>query len=179
MALTMMQKRDDFVSYLQTLLQVHDANFAVDKFERIELELGIDRESRVQITGDPVKYAAVHDIGQTSVLSATFEADDGIYDYVGHTFEVRIFWGKTYSSTFASTSQKAFEDMCYNASDDASPGILPTIRENRDRTVSGEPYQFGHPQQDAVLNVVRGSWDFGPVGQPELAHMLQFNIILL
>lgn len=179
MALTMMQKRDDFVSYLQTLLQVHDANFTVDKFERLELELGIDRESRVQITGDPVKYASVHDIGQTSVLSPTFEADDAIFDYVGHTFEVGIYWGKTYNDTFASTSQKAFEDACYNASDAASPGVLPTIRESRDRSVSGEYYQFGLPGQDAVQNVLRGSWDFGTVGQPELAHYLRFQIILL
>lgn len=179
MSLTMMQKRDDFAGYLEDLLQVHDASFTVDKFEREALEVGIDRATRVAITGDPVKYAYVHDIGQTSVLSPAFEADDGIFDYVGHTFEVRIFWGKTYSSTFASTSQKAFEDMCYNASDDASPGVLPTIRETRDRSVSGQYYQFGLPTQDAVQNVIRGSWDFGAVGQPELAHMLQFNIILL
>lgn len=179
MSLTMMQKRDDFAGYLEDLLQVHDSNFTVDTFERIELELGIDRESRVQITGDPVKYAYVHDIGQTAFLQPTFEADDGMFDYIGHTFEVRIFWGKTYNSTFASTSQKAFEDACYNASDDASPGVLPTLRESRDRSVSGEYYQFGLPTQDAVQNVVRGTWDFGPVGQPELAHMLQFQIILL
>ncbi len=177
--LTMIQKRDDFAAYLEDLLQVHDGAFTVDTMERIELELGITRDVRTQITGDPVRYCSLHDIGQTSTLAAGQESDDDFCDYIGHTFDVRIFWEKHYDNRFANTSQKRFEEMAYNAATATKPGILPTLRTSRQRSVNGEVYQFGLPGQDAIQNVQRGSWDFGPVGQPELAHFLQFQIILL
>lgn len=177
--LSFVQKRDDFHTYLTALLQVHDSAFAVDVLERREFLLGLSRESRVRVTGNPVRYATIMDLGQTTASAEGFEADDDVLDYVGHRFEVQIFWDVAFATTYAASSQKLFEEMAYNASGDASPGILQSIRENRQRTVSSDVYQFGLSQEDAVIDVVRGIWDFGDIGQSELSHYLKFEIILV
>jgi len=176
--LTFVQKRDDFHTYFLALLQVHDSTFACDVLERRELVLGLARETRERVTGNPVRYASILDIGQT-VADIDLEGDDDVLDYTGHRFEVRVFWDVAWASTYALSSQKLFEEMAYNASGDLKPGILQSIRENRQRSVSSDVYQFGLPSQDAVIDVERGLWDFGDIGQPELSHYLKFEIILV
>ena len=178
MPLTMIQKRTDFASLVETLLVVHDANFSgqVDTTERRELEQNVDRKARIAITLDPERYCVIRDIGQGSIINpSSWDAAGNIDCYIGHRFDVRLFWGKDYS-----TSQDAFEEAVYNARDHASPGLLDSIRETRVRTVAGEEYRIGLPEQDAFIDIFRGIWDFGALGgQPELSHYLQFQTILI
>lgn len=173
--LTMMQKRDDLAGWLEDLLQVHDARFIVDTLERRELEIVTDRKSRLSVIGEPVRYATVFDLGTGGVLDG-IDGAGNVCDYGAHSFEVRIFWGKSYSPTYTGSTQALFEAAIYNASDAAKPGILATIRENRTRYVSGDPYFIGQPQGDPLQNMRRASWDFGDIGAPEMAHYFTFNL---
>jgi len=180
MALTMMQKRNDFRTYLQGLLEVHDSRFTlsrVDIKERKELEQAVDRKARVKIIGDPVRYCSIHEIGQAAILGpeGSMDAAGNIDCRIGHRFDVRIFWGKDYKG-----SQDDFEEMAYNDRDNTKPGVLEDIRENRVRTVSNETYRIGLPAQDAFLGVVRDSWIFGSEGsEVDICHYLAFNTILI
>lgn len=179
MPLTMMQKRTDFASFIEALLVVHDANFSgqVDTTERRELEQNVDRKSRIKITLDPERYVVIQDIGQNAILrgSGSFDAANNIDCFIGHRFRVGLFWGKDYTS-----SQAAFEAAVYNDRDNASPGLLDSIRAARSRTVSGESYMIGLPDQDAFTSILRDIWDFGALGgQPEMCHYLQFETILI
>lgn len=179
MALTMMQKRTDFASYLEALLIVHDSDFTgqVDTTERRELEQNVDRKTRIKITLDPERYCIVRDTGQAAVLtgSGSFDAAGNVDCLIGHTFEVLLFWGKNYT-----TSQAAFEAAVYNDRDATLPGLLDSIRASRTRIVGTESYRIGLPDQDCFTNILRDIWDFGPLGgQPELTHFLRFNTTLI
>jgi hypothetical protein len=176
--LAMMQKRDDFAGWLEDLLQVHDARFFVDTLERKAIEQGIDRKTRLSAIPDPVRYAAMQDIGQTLVLPDGIDASGNVCEYLGHRFDLHVFWGKLYGTTYAAHSQSLFEAMVYNASDAVKPGVLATIRESRHRTVAGLEYHVGSLTGDAFENVTRGSYDFGDLGAPDLAHRLSFTITL-
>lgn len=174
-----MQKRSDFAGWIETILEVHDADFdgQVDTTERKELERNVDRKSRIKITLDPERYVMVRDMGQTAIIpnSGSFDAAGNVDCFIGHRFMVSLFWGKDYT-----TSQGLFEAAVYNARDNASPGLLDTIRATRERVVSGESYHVGIPGQDAFQNVIRDLWDFGALGgDPELTHYLQFETILI
>ena len=173
----MMQKRSDFASLMAALLQMHDSRFVIDTVERKELEQGVSRAARVKIIGEPVRYCAIHEIGQASILGpeSSMDAAGNPDCFIGHRFDVRIFWGKDYN-----TSQDDFEAMAYNARSDASPGVLDSIREGRTRTVSGSTYRIGLPRQDAFGGIVRDSWVFGQEGSVvDIAHYLAFNTILI
>lgn len=177
--LTMMQKRDDFAGWLEDLLQVHDSRFVVDTLERKELEQGIDRKTRLSVIPSPIRYAAMQDIGQGAIGQDALDAAGNVCDFEGHTYDVRVFWGKTYAPTYAAASQSAFEAMAYNAADAVKPGVLATIRAGRNRSVSSTEYHVGQPNGDAFQNLVRGTWDFGDLGSPEFAHYLSFTVTLL
>ena len=174
--MTMQEMRSDFATYLESLLDVHDSDYTVDTTERRELELNVDRKSRIAVMGDPAKYAYITDLGQAVVGQDTaFDASGDINCYIGQRFRVQIYHEKNYT-----TSQAAFEAMIYNDRDDASPGVLDSMRAGRSRTVSDEEYFIGVPQQDAFISVTRGIWDFGALGgQPELYHYLEFEVYLI
>lgn len=180
MPLTMMQKRADFRTWIQELLSVHDSRFElkrVDITERKELEQGVDRKARIKIIGDPVRYCAIHEVGQAALLGpdAVRDGAGNVDCSIGHRFDVRIFWGKDYD-----TSQDDFEAMAYNARDAVKPGVLDSIRESRTRTVGNNIYRIGVPSQDAFIGVIRDSWVFGTEGQtPDICHYLAFNTILI
>lgn len=185
MPLTMMQKRGDLQTYLRTLLAVHDTRFntaiRVDITERRELEMMVDRDSRVKVTGgsskaDPIRYCSVHDIGQQAIGIESTDAAGNVECFIGHRFDVRIFWGKDYAD-----SQDDFEAMVYNARDHATlPGILDTLRANRTRTVGTNTYNIGLQGGDAFLQVIRDSWIFGPESStPDISHYLNFQTILV
>ena len=174
MALTMMQKRSDFASYLLSILQVHDSDFIVDTTERRELEQNVDRKSRVCVTGDPERYCIILDTGEANSFPSGFDAAGQLICQIGHTMEVRLFWQKDYSA-----SQALFEACVYNAADDSKPGLLDTLRSSRYRTVGAETYSVGLPLEDALINIQRGSWDFGSIDQPEMSHYLQFSTTLI
>lgn len=178
MSLTMMQKRDDFAGWLQELLRVHDDRFVVDTLERKELEQPADRKTLLSVTGQPVRYGVVMDIGQTSTFPDGLDGAGNVCDYAGHRFDVRLFWGKEYATTYSKHSQSGFEAAVYNASDAALPGLLATVRENRTRYVGTAPYYIGIGSGDALDNVQRGTWDFGDIGRPDLAHLFSFNVTL-
>lgn len=178
MSLTMMQKRGDFAGWLQALLRVHDTRFIVDTLERKELEQPADRKTLRSVTGNPVRYGFVADIGQTSILPDGLDGAGNVCDYGGHRFGVRLFWGKDYATSYAQHSQSDFEAAIYNASDAALPGLLATIRESRTRYVGTAPYYIGIGGGDALDNVQRGTWDFGDLGSPDLAHLFSFNVTL-
>lgn len=178
--LTMMQKRDDFAGWLEDLLQVHDSRFTVDTLERKELEQGMDRKTRLAIVPNPVRYAAMHDLGQAIVLPGGLEADLDVCDFVGHRFDINIFWGKDYAGSYVTHSQSSFEAMLYNATDAAKPGVLDTIRRSRQRTVAAyQTYQVGNVGADAFENIRRGTYDFGDLGKPDFAHHLSFTVTLI
>lgn len=173
--MTMVEMRADLKTILEGLLTAHDADYIVDITERKELEQNVDRKSRVKIMGDPAKYCTIVDIGQASILLDSFDAAGNVDCYIGQRFRVQLFYEKDYS-----TSQSTFESIVYNARDAATPGILDSLRETRQRTVSGESYMIGIPGSDAFVNVVRDSWDFGALGgKPELYHYLKFEVILI
>lgn len=177
--LTMMQKRADFAGWLEDLLQVHDSRFFVDTLEHKEIEVGTSRKTTVSVIPRPVRYAAVHDRGAAAILGDGLNGAGNLCDFEAHRFDVRIFWGKEYTNSYSTHSQSLFEAMVYNASDAAKPGILATIREGRNRLiVSGGPYSVGNPGGDAFENLQRGSWDFGDIGAPEMAHYLSFTVTL-
>ena len=185
MPLTMMQKRADFASLMESLLQAHDAEFTVDTTEREELELGLDRKSRLKVTAanvadadNPVdKYCYIRDIGQEAINGDnSLDAAGNVDCYIGHRFDVQIFYVKDYDDD----SQTTFETIIYADRAAATPGVLDSIRSDRHRIVSGEVYNIGLPQSDAFENIVRGNWDFGALGgQPELVHYLNFQVLLI
>jgi hypothetical protein len=176
--LTMMQKRADFAGWLEDLLQVHEPRFRVETMERKELQETADRKTRVSVTGSPVFFATVYDIGSASILPDGLEGAGNLCEFQGHAFDVRIFWQNGYSSVYAGSSQALFEAAIYNASDAAKPGVLETIRENRTRTVSTQQYIVGDPAGDAFQNIQRAVWDFGDLGAAELAHYISFTVTL-
>lgn len=179
MPLTMMQKRSDFQSLIQGLLALHDAAFTaqrVDTTERIELEQTVDRKTRVKITGNPERYCVIRDLGQVAINApAAFDAAGNVDCFIGHRVDVRIFWGKDYEG-----SQDDFESAIYNDRSSTLPGLLDSIRATRVRSVSSDTYHIGPFGGDAFTSVIRGTWDFGPLGgKPELCHYLQFETILI
>ena len=182
MSLTMMQKRADFRSYLQSILSVHDARFAlnrVDVTERRELEqpAASGRKERLAIIGDPIRYCTLHDVGQASILSpsSSMDAAGNVDCEIGHRFDVQIFWGKDYAG-----SQDDFEAMVYNSRDAEKPGLLDTIRASRSRIVSGKKYMIGLPSQDCFQSIVRDSSILGTESNiVDIAHYLSFNTILI
>lgn len=174
--LTMMQKRDDFAAYLQTLMRVHESRYIVETLERKELHEAADRKTRVKVMGSPCFYATVYDLGAASV--ADLDGAGNVCDFEGHALEVRIFWQNDYATTYATSSQKLFEEMVYNAEDAAKPGLLATIRGNRTRYVGTTPYIVGLPGADAFQGVQRGMWDLGDLGRPDLCHYIRFTVTL-
>lgn len=176
--LTMMQKRTDFAGWLEDLLQVHDSRFTVDTLERKELEQGMDRKTRLSVIPLPIRYAAMYETG-VGAIGDGLDGAGNVCDYEGHTFTVHVFWGKTYAPTYAASSQSAFEAMVYNAVDAVKPGVLQTIRQGRNRSISSQEYHVGNPQGDAFTGITRGTWDFGDIAQPEFAHYLSFTVTLL
>lgn len=176
--LTMMQKRDDFAGWLEDLLQVHDARFTVDTLERKEIETGVTRKTTLAVIHRPIRYAAMVDTGTAVVLPDGTDGAGNVCDYEAHRFDVRVFWGKDYGNSYASHSQSLFEAMVYNASDAVKPGVLATVRKGRNRVLASGPYFVGNPGGDAFENLQRGSWDFGDLGAPELAHYLSFTVTL-
>lgn len=177
MPLTMMQKRDDLASYIQSLLVVHDTRFTtarVDTTERKELEQNQDRKSRIKITGDPERYCLILDTGENVIQAAGFDAAGDVNCRIGHGVDIRLFWQKDYNG-----SQDDFEAAVYNDRGATKPGLLDSLRNVRRRTVAGSVYMIGLPGQDAFTSVQRGSWDFGAIGEPEMAHYLQITTTLI
>lgn len=173
--MTMVEMRASLKTILEGLLQAHDSDYIVDITERKELEQNMDRLSRVSIMGDPAKYCAIFDLGQVSILGSSFDAAGNTDCFIGQRFRVQLFYEKDYNG-----SQTTFETIVYADRDAATPGILDSIRETRNRTVSGESYMIGLPGNDAFALINRGTWDFGALGgQPELYHYLELELILI
>jgi hypothetical protein len=176
--LTMMQKRADFAGWLEDLLKVHEPRFWIETMERKELQETADRKTRISVMGSPCFFAAMYDRGSAASLADGIDAAGNVCDYEAHTFDVRIFWQNSYSSTYAGSSQKLFEECIYNAADATKPGVLATIRQGRQRTVAGDTYMVGRYQADAFDNLQRAVWDLGDIGAPDLCHYIQFNVTL-
>lgn len=179
MPLTMMQKRTSFKAVIQAILTIHDDDFTLDRVDTVErkaLEQNQDRKSRIKHTGSPAKYVTLHDVGQSTFpLTDSVDAAGNVDCFIGHIFNLGIFWQKDYQE-----SQDDFEAAIYNARDHAKPGFLDSIRSDRVKTVGSDVYRIGLPGEDAFRNILRGTYDFGAnSGKPDFCHYLGCQVVLL
>lgn len=170
MTATMPQKRTALAAIVAAVLQAHDARFVVEDRIRAATLDGRDRADRLDLMGDPVRYADVTYAGEASETPNLH----GRPLQVGHLFRVSVWMLYADAPTYAASSQALWDAVLENGPDADEPGLLTHFRTVPSLVASnGVVCEVTPPREVDVPAIADLSFRSGA---PEYAHQAQFTL---
>lgn len=160
-------KRAALASFIREALGAHDALYLepnrVEQYVRLGTLEGRDREDRIAVMGEPVRYAR-----------CVYEGEDrsGAQSYVdgtgrpGHRFAVQVY----FQHDEPNDSQADFDELT-EGTDEATPGLLPLLWSTPALSVAG----IGVVRLDAPADVVAALAPLD-VDTREFVHFVEFTL---
>lgn len=161
-------KQTDLGSVITAGADNYETGLTTETHHRLASDFDVvNRRTRREVMGDPFYYAEILPSGSPTGNQLA----SGSASAVEHAFEVWLIYEFEESDTYSGSTQETFD----NITEGLSPnGILPKLREESVRQVSGKNVTYREPtniDKDILpLGSDSGTWD--------RAHILQFEIAI-